>query len=292
MIGVVQNIKYFDNAKYLDEAADGIRQSDRLDADLDSRKIVQETPSGVCFVAGTLIVTDRGLVEIENIKSGDIVYSKDESTGEEGYKSVVRTIIRTAYLITKITLSNGEVIETTNEHPFGVINKGWIEAGELLKEDELYFYDQDQIRIKDIERLKIEEGITVYNFEVKDYHTYFVGNSGVWVHNNNGCFKNGDVIEGTRQTIKWTGDSFDDIAKNSTPDELISRLENLGWEKIIEVGGKKSDPATIFIDPTTRTKVRIHSTPGEGIPYFRVQNAGGGYLDSLEHSQAMQPNKN
>jgi hypothetical protein len=24
----------------------------------------------------------------------------------------------------------------------------------------------------------------VYNFEVADYHTYFVGEGGIWVHNN------------------------------------------------------------------------------------------------------------
>ncbi len=45
LIGVVQNIKYFDNAKYLDEAADGIRQSDRLDTALDSRKAAKEFDS-------------------------------------------------------------------------------------------------------------------------------------------------------------------------------------------------------------------------------------------------------
>lgn len=28
----------------------------------------------------------------------------------------------------------------------------------------------------------------VYNIEVEDYHTYFVGKVGVWVHNSNGCF--------------------------------------------------------------------------------------------------------
>jgi hypothetical protein len=26
--------------------------------------------------------------------------------------------------------------------------------------------------------------------------------------------------------------------------------------------------------------VRIHAEPGEGTPYFRVQNKGGGYLDN------------
>lgn len=86
--------------------------------------------------------------------------------------------------------------------------------------------------------------------------------------------------EGMGKTVNWTGDAFDDIARNASPDDLISSLENTGWEKLIETGGSKSGPATILTDPTTGTKVRIHATPGEGTPYFRVQNVGGGYLDS------------
>ena len=27
------------------------------------------------------------------------------------------------------------------------------------------------------------ESVSVYNFQVEDYHTYFVGESAVWVHN-------------------------------------------------------------------------------------------------------------
>lgn len=45
-----------------------------------------------CFVAGTLIHTDKGLVPIEQLKVGDMVLSKHESnTGEQAYKRVVRT---------------------------------------------------------------------------------------------------------------------------------------------------------------------------------------------------------
>ena len=29
---------------------------------------------------------------------------------------------------------------------------------------------------------------TVYNIEVEDYHTYFVGKDGIWVHNTDSCF--------------------------------------------------------------------------------------------------------
>lgn len=69
------------------------------------------------------------------------------------------------------------------------------------------------------------------------------------------------------------------MAKNNSANDLIKNLEDVGWTKTIEAGGKKSGDATIFVDPATGTKVRIHANPGEGTPYFRVQNKGGGYLD-------------
>ncbi|WP_066804771.1 Hint domain-containing protein [Moraxella oblonga] len=35
----------------------------------------------------------------------------------------------------------------------------------------------------------------VYNFEVADYHTYFVGHDGIWVHNTNGCFSEDELLD-------------------------------------------------------------------------------------------------
>ena len=32
---------------------------------------------------------------------------------------------------------------------------------------------------------EFDEPVVVYNLQVQDYHTYFVGESAVWVHNNN-----------------------------------------------------------------------------------------------------------
>ncbi|KQN96007.1 hypothetical protein ASF12_24540 [Paenibacillus sp. Leaf72] len=33
--------------------------------------------------------------------------------------------------------------------------------------------------------VKLKEKVTVYNFEVADFHTYFVSDLGIWVHNTN-----------------------------------------------------------------------------------------------------------
>lgn len=42
--------------------------------------------SNVCFVAGTLILTEDGQVPIEEIEEGDYVYATNPETGESSYK--------------------------------------------------------------------------------------------------------------------------------------------------------------------------------------------------------------
>lgn len=46
-----------------------------------------------CFVSGTQVFTDQGLKNIEDIKVGDFVLSKDPITGKTDYKPVVNTFI-------------------------------------------------------------------------------------------------------------------------------------------------------------------------------------------------------
>jgi intein/homing endonuclease len=76
---------------------------------------------------------------------------------------------------------DGEVISTTEEHPFWVPDKGWVEAGDLQVGDLLTTEDGIIIDIDGIEQREGE--FEVYNFEVEDFHTYFVSELEVLVHN-------------------------------------------------------------------------------------------------------------
>lgn len=84
--------------------------------------------------------------------------------------------------------------------------------------------------------------------------------------------------KGVSKLIGKTSD-FNKLAKSSSANDLIKKLEKFGWDKEIQPGGKKSGPATVFVDNETGMKVRIHATPGEGTPYFKVMNSGKNYLD-------------
>lgn len=75
-----------------------------------------------------------------------------------------------------------EKLGTTTEHPFWVKSQGWINAQDLKANDLLTSANGKTIKVHSI---KLEDTRQdTYNFEVADYHTYFVGDDGVWVHNN------------------------------------------------------------------------------------------------------------
>ena len=76
-----------------------------------------------------------------------------------------------------------DIIKATESHPFYVENKGWLSAGTLTENDKLRCSDGTILNINKIEIKLLENSIKVYNFEVEDWHNYFVGKSRVLVHN-------------------------------------------------------------------------------------------------------------
>ena len=135
-----------------------------------------------CFVAGTMILTASGLLAIESIKAGDKVISKNVDTNEQSEKTVIETYRR--YVTELVHLSiGGEKIITTHDHPFYVLNKGFINAGKLHVGDVLLDSSGSRIPICEITFESTESETAVYNFQVSDYHSYYVGNVCVLVHN-------------------------------------------------------------------------------------------------------------
>ena len=74
-------------------------------------------------------------------------------------------------------------IDTTTNHPFYVIGKGWVAAGDLAVGDEVFNLDGTTSTILGSEIEVLDEPILVYNLEVEDFHSYFVGCVPVLVHN-------------------------------------------------------------------------------------------------------------
>ena len=104
-------------------------------------------------------------------------------------------------------------IDTEADHPFYVMEKGWVAAGDLENGDEVYLIDGDSAVVTGSELEKLDEVIKVYNLEVEGYNTYFVGDDGVLVHNYdpNKSYPDQDiyVLYDDNKNIQYVGRSSD-----------------------------------------------------------------------------------
>ena len=184
----------------------------------------EKTPNPVCFVAGTMVLTASGLTAIEKIRAGDKVISTNAETFETEEKLVLETYIRQTDKLIHLVI-NGEEIITTETHPFYVKDRGFVDAGGLLVGDSLLDVHGNVLLIEDIQIEYPEEPTTVYNFQVEDFHTYYVGTNCIFVHNAN-CMpsdkyltrieENGDrvytrEIDGQNIEITYTRNSTGDF---------------------------------------------------------------------------------
>ena len=123
---------------------------------------------------------------MEGIEVGDKVLAYDETTGEQAYKEVVRLFRNETDEWYHIT-ANGEELVCTGGHPFFVKDKGFVSAKNLSVDDILRLSNGALIPVSAISVEKLENPETTYNFEVADFHTYYVGESEVLVHNTCGA---------------------------------------------------------------------------------------------------------
>ena len=137
-----------------------------------------------CFVAGTLVATETGYKAIEEIQVGDVVLAEDAESGEVAYKTVLETYENETNELVHVHV-NGETISATPSHPFYVNQFGWTRAADLRAGDVLVLSNGEYVVVEFVQHEILESPVKVYNFEVEDYHTYFVGESGALVHN--GC---------------------------------------------------------------------------------------------------------
>ena len=134
-----------------------------------------------CFVAGTQVLTENGLRNIEDIQVGDKVYAINIDNNERELKTVKETYITRTYETYTLTI-NDEKVTTTPRHQFYIVDKGWVRAYDLEVGDKIVAKYED-LTINQIEHDFLEKSIPVYNLTVDDFHTYLVTEYEVLVHN-------------------------------------------------------------------------------------------------------------
>lgn len=138
--------------------------------------------TSMCFTGDTLVSTKDGDKPIKDIKVGDEVYSENPETGEKGLKKVKRVFVNESDKLVHVYV-NGKEIKATPEHPFWVVNEGWVKAEDLDLGDEVLLYSGEVANVEKVEKEELDKYVKVYNFEVEDWHTYFVSEEDVLVHN-------------------------------------------------------------------------------------------------------------
>ena len=123
----------------------------------------------------------------------DYVLAEDTVTGEQEYKEVLNVFVSQTNKLVHATTTDSEsgtTINTTDNHPFYVEGKGWVPAIELEAGDELRTADGRIEVVEDVNIEYLEEAVLIYNLEIEGYHTYFVSDESVLVHNK---YKSDDV---------------------------------------------------------------------------------------------------
>jgi RHS repeat-associated protein len=170
-------------ADNVDDAYDAMKAADGINDTLGSVKDASKLDlDSACFIAGTLVLTADGYQNIEDVQVGDYVWAWDEETGDIALKQVVETYIREKADLVHI-FAAGEEIVTTTEHPFYSPVQGWTAASDLRAGDVLLLVNGEYVVVEKVQHEQQECSVKVYNFQVEDFHTYYVSDSGVLVHN-------------------------------------------------------------------------------------------------------------
>ena len=176
-------------------AARGLDDLEAANQDIRKLGQAQARANGLCgdgcFVRGTLVDTRDGPRPIEEIRPGDVVTARDQLTGEVEERQVVQTFEHADSAVVEVTYVDAqgkvETLGATPDHPFHVDGVGWVEAGKLLPGQRVTGLDGDYLVVQHI--ALDDERHTTYNFEVGEFHTYFVGNGDAWVHNAGGVHR-------------------------------------------------------------------------------------------------------
>lgn len=140
-----------------------------------------------CFKEGTLVETEEGLKPIEEIEVGDRVLACDEETGTQAYKPVLRLFRNKSTEWTGVTVNGTEIVSTPGHKYYLSETKTWVAAAKLKVGEKVLLSDGTYGIIEAVRDIHYDTPQTTYNFEVADFHTYYVGD-GILVHND-GCYK-------------------------------------------------------------------------------------------------------
>jgi RHS repeat-associated protein len=200
-------------------AAEGLGETETLGSGL------LEAGAFCSFSADTQVATDQGQRPISTLKEGDNVLAYDQQSGTTETHKVQAVLKHDDPVIVHLTIDD-EQIETTPEHPFYTLERGWVNAGELKVGEHVRKADGGYGRVQKVEREQRQQ--TMYNLTVEKAHTFFVGQGRWLVHN--ACETPKPLTKPLGKvdpkTVRFTQDSIGRTFKNKIPlEETIALLK-------------------------------------------------------------------
>jgi hypothetical protein len=133
-----------------------------------------------CFGAGTPVRTLDGVRPIESLRAGDLVLTQNPDSGELAYQAIVAVYHNPLNATHCITLDDGSSVVATGIHRLWKTGKGWTMVRELKPGDVLRTLGS----VASVKSVEAEKTQPVYNLQVADGESYFVGSTGVLAHDN------------------------------------------------------------------------------------------------------------
>ena len=161
---------------------------------------------GGCFPAGTIIGTPAGQIPIEKLSANDTVQAVDR----DGHiiSASVEKLFATRSHVLSVKTNRGE-LRTTAEHPVGLTDGTFLEAGRLRPGDTVTFRGNGILLPATVlQTTKSKEKELVYNLSVNQPHTFLADD---FVVHNKGGGGFSHSSSGSRSSGSGSSSSSDDI---------------------------------------------------------------------------------
>jgi hypothetical protein len=132
-----------------------------------------------CFAGGTLVHTLQGTAPIERLSVGDVVLTQNSRTGELSFQPIVAVYHNAPNATLSVDLGTDTIV-ATGIHRFWKSGKGWTMARDLKPGDPIRALGAT-VTVKAVNSDQVQP---VYNLEVTEGHSFFVGKQGLLVHDN------------------------------------------------------------------------------------------------------------
>lgn len=175
-----------------------------------------------------VLMADGTKKAIEYIEVGDRVVATDPETGERVNRKVTRVWVHDDTVLDLVV--DGDVITTTEDHPFWSVTDHAFERADQLAAGEVVLGDAGrQLAVTGFTR-GTERTALAYNLSIKVVHTYHVGADEILVHND--CDWTGNTPLPSGEKARVVGSR---IWGHGTPAE--SRLDGLSPEELRGIAG-------------------------------------------------------